>query len=136
MVVIVNKWNADLKVNIPFLAASAELGVVEAQWLFQVVGLAGPKIDLNLPPTKLDVETFVIAQPGLEKIISAVRDPTTKFLVSIIAEMRPLDQVTKELKASVVRSYGLLTDVYRVVAGITNPPRNRMRRFKSRRGRS
>src|SRR3974390_1662747 len=65
MCVTVDRWNADFKVNIPFLAASAQLGVIEASWLFQVVGLTGPKIDLNLPPTNLDVETFVIAKQSL-----------------------------------------------------------------------
>ena len=146
MCITVDKWNADLKVNLPFLAASAQLGMIEAQWLFQVVGLAGPKVDVNLPPAKLDVETFVLAQQSFDKILSAIRDPTTKFLVSIIGETKPIDKVDKELRMSAVRSYGLgsiekgrtleaarqrlhadatdedtLQDVYKTVAGLTDP---------------
>ena len=43
--VTVSRWEATTKISLPFLAASAQLGTIEAQWTFQVVGLAGKLLD-------------------------------------------------------------------------------------------
>jgi hypothetical protein len=106
--VTVNRWQADTKVSLPFLAASAQLGTIEAQWILQVIGLSGKEIDAAiLPPTELNVDTFVIAKQSLEKIISALRDPSTKFQARLIAEIYPPDVEERELRASVARAYAL-----------------------------
>jgi hypothetical protein len=146
--VTVNRWQADTKVSLPFLAASAQLGVIEAQWILQVIGLSGKEIDAAiLPPTELNVDTFVIAKQSLEKIISALRDPATKFQARLIAEIHPPDAEQRELRSSVARAYALssiergrslqeakdhlgsddplvqdaLITVYEKFAGLTNP---------------
>ncbi len=106
--VTVNRWQADTKVSLPFLAASAQLGTIEAQWILQVIGLNGKEIDASiLPPTELNVDTFVIAKQSLEKIISALNDPSTRFLARLIAEIHPPDAEQMELRASVARAYAL-----------------------------
>ena len=46
--VTVNKWEANMKVSLPFLAASAEVGEVQASWVLQVIALAGPKLNAAL----------------------------------------------------------------------------------------
>jgi hypothetical protein len=146
--VTVNNWSAGTKVSLPFLAASAELGRIEGQWLLQVIGLSGQKIDAAiLPPSKLDVKTFVIAQQSLEKVIKAVRDRGTIFQASLIAVIEPLDEASRKLRCSAGRTYALsciergrnledaqkrldvgnpelndcLTEVYETFAGLTNP---------------
>ncbi len=59
LAITVNKLTAETKLTLPFLTASAELGQIEAKWILQVVGLAGPKIDSAiLPPKELNLETF------------------------------------------------------------------------------
>ncbi len=104
----VNKWSADLKVSLPFLAASAQLGIIEGQWLLQVRGLAGAKIDeAALPPTELNVETFVIAKQALTKLIAAVRDPSTKFKAALIASRGTAATDVERLRSDVGRVFGL-----------------------------
>src|SRR5208337_4516261 len=73
-----------------------------------VIGLAGAAIDnATAPPTELNVETFVIAKQSLEKLVAAIRDPTTTFMPKLIAEIRPRDAVNDQLRASIGRSYAL-----------------------------
>jgi len=106
--VTVNRWQADTKISLPFLAASAQLGAIEAQWILQVIGLSGKEIDgAILPPTELNVDTFVIAKQSLEKIIAALRAPGTSFQPRLIAEIRAPDAEERELRASVARAYAL-----------------------------
>lgn len=81
----VSKWEAQTQVRLPFLAAQAELGNIQASWLMQIRGLTGEKIDgVVLPPQELDVSTFAIAKQSLEAAIGAVKDPTTKFIPGIL----------------------------------------------------
>ena len=88
--VTVSRFDASLKFTLPFLAASAQVGRIEAQWMLQVVGLAGPKIDAeSLPPTDLNVETFVLAKQSLEGLINAVRDDSTQFSAARLATITP-----------------------------------------------
>jgi hypothetical protein len=104
----VNNWKAGARVSLPFLAAYAELGQISAQWMLQIMGLAGPKVDSAiLPPTELNVEKFVIAKQSLEKIIESVRDPATIFKAMKIATILPPDSATQQLKLSAARAYAL-----------------------------
>lgn len=84
----VNRRDADLRLSLPFLAASAELGHIEAQWMLHVIGLAGTEIDAaSITPTDLDVETFVLAKQGLERLITAVRSEGTRFHAKRLARL-------------------------------------------------
>jgi hypothetical protein len=106
--VTVSRWEVTTKVSLPFLAASAQLGTIDAEWILQVIGLAGAAIEnATAPPTELNVETFVIAKQSLEKLVGAIRDSTTTFMPKLIAEIRPRDAVNDELRTSVGRSYAL-----------------------------
>ncbi len=106
--VTVNKWDAGAKISLPFLAASAQLGEINAQWTLQVMGLAGLKVDeAMIPPTELNVETFVIAKQSMEKIIAAVRDPQTTFAAELIARVTPVDKKLRELKLAAAAAFGL-----------------------------
>lgn len=143
----VNNWKAGARVSLPFLAASAEIGQISAQWTLQIMGLAGPKVDSAiLPPTELNVEKFVIAKQSLEKVIEAVRDTATTFKAMRIATILPLDSAAQQLKLSAARAYALsgiergwsfggardrlgseeqavndtLAEVYQVVAGLVD----------------
>lgn len=104
----VNKWDAKARISLPFLTAQAELGSIEASWMMQVRGLAGPKIDeVILPPQELRVETFVIAKQSLEKAINAVNDATTQFKPGIV--LAKIDPTSPEVAywLSAVKAYGL-----------------------------
>lgn len=104
----VNKWDAKAKISLPFLTAQAELGSIEASWLMQVRGLAGPKIDeVILPPQELKVDTFVIAKQSLEKAIKAVNDATTQFKPGIV--LTKIDPTSPETAywLSAVKAFGL-----------------------------
>jgi hypothetical protein len=110
----VNKWDANAKLSLPFLSAQAELGQVEAGWTMQVVGLSGPKIrEAVLPPKPLTVETFVIAQQSLEKVIDAVNDPTTRFLPGTVVAVNDPEVPATRLRKSVVQTFAL----YRLYKG-------------------
>lgn len=104
----VNKVTAEAKLNLPFLAASAELGQIEAKWTLQVVGLAGPKIDSALlPPKELNLETFVLANQSLDSLIKAVRDPSTIFKAQLIAVEKPADILEREILTAIGKVYSL-----------------------------
>lgn len=106
--VTVSRWDANLKLSLPFLAASAEVGSISAQWTLQILGLAGPKIQESLlPPTELNVETFVLAKQCLEKIVAAVRDSSTSFRAEAIRRIEPDEQRLRAQRIGVVQTYGL-----------------------------
>jgi len=105
LAVTVSKLSAEMKLTLPFLAASAEVGQIEAQWQLQVIGLAGTKINaVSIPPTELNVETFVLAKQSLTALIGAVDDPTTKFSPELIAVIQPFEA---ELPSAVAKAYAL-----------------------------
>ncbi len=104
----VNKWDAEGKLNLPFLSAQAELGNIQASWVMQVRGLTGSKLDaVILPPQDLKVETFIIAKQSLEAAIKAIADPTTRFVPGIVVSK--VDPNSKEslYKLSAVRAFAL-----------------------------
>lgn len=104
----VNKWDAQGKLNLPFLSAQAELGNIQASWLMQVRGLVGPKLDaVILPPQDLKVETFIIAKQSLEAAIKAISDPSTRFIPGIVVGR--VDPNSKEslYRLSAVRAFAL-----------------------------
>ncbi|MEA3033930.1 MAG: hypothetical protein QOH86_1946 [Sphingomonadales bacterium] len=104
----VNKWNVDAKLSLPFLSAQAEIGQIEAGWTMQVIGLNGPKIRAAvLPPKPLSVETFVIAQQSLEKIIEAINDPTTQFIPGVVVSTNDPKAPGVVLRRSVVQAFAL-----------------------------
>lgn len=104
----ISKWEAEGKLNLPFLTAQAELGNIQASWMMQVRGLTGSKLDaVILPPQDLKVETFIIAKQSLEAAIKAVADPTTRFVPGIL--VGKVDPNSKEslYKISAVRAFAL-----------------------------
>ena len=106
--ITINKWNATSRISVPFLAASAELGQIQAKWVMQVRGLAGDKIDKAiLPPTELSVENFVLAKQSLSELIGAVRDPSTVFTAALIATVHPIDSIEREYRIAAAKSYAL-----------------------------
>lgn len=110
----VNKWDVDAKLSLPFLSAQAQLGQIEAGWTMQVVGLNGPKIRAAvLPPKPLSVETFVIAQQSLERIIEAVNDPTTQFVPGVVVSTYDPNASPIVLRSAVVQAFAL----YRLYKG-------------------
>ena len=110
----VSKWDANAKLSLPFLSAQAELGQVEAGWTMQVIGLGGPKIQAAvLPPKPLTVETFVIAQQALEKIIAAIVDPTTQFKPGVVVAVNDPTAAPAKLRKAVVQAFAL----YRLFKG-------------------
>ncbi len=108
LVITVNKWNAGTKISLPFIAASAELSNVEAKWLIQVIGLAGKAIDdVTVPPTDLNVETFVLAKQSLVKLIKAVRGSDTKFIPQVISTKRPKKAIQLDYKIAIAKTVAL-----------------------------
>jgi hypothetical protein len=106
--VTVSRWDANFKLSLPFLAASAEVGSVSAQWRLQILGLAGPKIDAALlPPTELNVEKFVLAKQSQEKVIAAIRDPTTIFKAQLLLKIEPEQQRLRQYRIAVAQAYAL-----------------------------
>ena len=104
----VNKWDANLKVSLPFLAASAQMGQVEASWMLQVVGLAGSKLAAAIaPPAELNVETFVIAKQSLTALIDAVNDTSTAFAAVQLAKIEPKDILEAEYRKGAAKTYAL-----------------------------
>jgi hypothetical protein len=104
----VNKWDTSLKISLPFVAASAQMGQVEASWMLQVLGLAGPKLAAaTAPPAELNVETFVIAKQSLQSLIEAVNDKSTVFTAYQIARIESPDRRDEELRRGVARAYAL-----------------------------
>jgi hypothetical protein len=146
LVLTVNKLTADMKLTLPFLAASAEMGQLEAKWTLQVLGLSGSKIDeVSIAPTELNVETFVLAKQSLTNLIGAIRDSTTTFTAELISVVKPAEQIEHDYRTAVGVAYALgrlekgrkrgqalndlgpahevvrdtLVDVYKEFAGIT-----------------
>lgn len=105
--VTVDRLEATAKISLPFLAASAQLGTVEAQWTLQVVGLAGPLLTHILPPTELNVETFVLAKQSMGEIVDAINSEDTIFLPRLIAKLRKPDPKSTALKQSVGHAFAL-----------------------------
>jgi hypothetical protein len=106
--VTVSKWDANLKLTLPFLAASAEVGSISARWTLQILGLSGPKIhDALPPPTELNVEKFVLAKQSLEKIIAAIKDPKTKFKAELIRKIEPEQQRIAAQRLAIAQTYAL-----------------------------
>lgn len=104
----VNRWDATMKLSLPFLSAQAELGNLQAAWQMQVRGLVGPKIDAAaLPPKQLSVETFVIATQSMSALIAAIQDPSTRFIAGVLlAKSDPLG-IDSRFRLAVLESYAL-----------------------------
>lgn len=108
LAITVSEWKVNGKINLPFLAASAELGQIEAAWRLQVVGLAGPLIDEYIPePSELDVETFFIAKQSLKNLVTAINDPNTTFTAQLLAIYRPEDSQDHSYRLAAAQSYAL-----------------------------
>jgi hypothetical protein len=145
--VTVSTVSGTSKLTLPFLAASAEIGTIEASWMMQVVGLSGPAIDkVAVIPTELNVETFVLAKQSLASLISAVDDPSVVFSACQLAVVTEASVMAREYAVSVETAYALaqlarrkrlseamaalhtatdemratITDVYREFAGIAD----------------
>lgn len=148
LVVTVNKLDASMKISLPFLAASAEVGTIEGKWMLQVVGLSGPKMDsAAIPPSELSVETFVLAKQSLTNLIAGIDDASTVFLPQRVYLEKTEDQKQRDLMVAIGSCYALaalerrwksqdalnriananpavtdaVTDVYKDFAGIQNP---------------
>ncbi len=148
LAITVSDLSSRMKLSLPFLAASAEIGQIEGRWMLQVVGLSGPKIDgALLPPKELSVETFVLASQSMEKLIKAVRDRNTRFTARVVAVQKPADRIEREYRVAAGRAFALgriekgrglrramdeldapsdtlrdaITDAYREFGGLMNP---------------
>jgi hypothetical protein len=108
LAITVSKITAEVKMSLPFLAASTELGQIEAKWILQVMGLSGSKIDSAvLPPKELNLETFVLANQSLDSLIKAVRDPTTNFKAALVAVVKPAEVIERETLVAIGKAYAL-----------------------------
>lgn len=106
--VLVNKFDASMKLTLPFLAASAQVGSIEAQWWMHSAGLSGPKIDVAIGvPSELNVETFVLAKQALEKLLAAVRDPSTQFTAAALATQTSEEKRLNDYRAAIGRAVAL-----------------------------
>lgn len=102
--VTVSKLDSNVKLSLPFITASAQLGSTEAVWTLQIVGLTGPKISaVKVVPTELNVETFVIAKQSLERLIDAVTDPETLLSSKVIARQGPPTTVEARYSPAVLQ---------------------------------
>ncbi|WP_206741196.1 hypothetical protein [Hyphomonas atlantica] len=110
--VTVSKINADTSIALPFIAAEAQLGRLEASWTMQVRGLQGPKIDgAVLPPESLDVETFFLARQSLTDVVAALSDSKTKITpVYLLRKNPPTD----------ADEYSIITKKTFIVAALAN----------------
>lgn len=108
LAITTNKLEANMKLNLAYLAAAAQVGMIEASWTMYCIGLSGKPIDDALiPPKELSVETFVLAKQSLEAILKAVWDPETKFSAVKVAEIMSADQLRKEYFKNIARAYAL-----------------------------
>jgi hypothetical protein len=106
--VTVSRLDSSMKLSLPFIAASAEVGNVAAAWMLQVLGLTGPRIDaVTLPPRELNVETFVLAKQSLEALMAGVRDPTTRLSAQIVAVDTTEDARDRALQLAASETYAL-----------------------------
>lgn len=106
--VLVNKFDASMKLTLPFLAASAQVGSIEAQWWMHSAGLSGPKIDVAIGvPSELNVETFVLAKQALEKLLAAVRDPSTQFNAAPLATQTSEEKRLNDYRTAIGRAVAL-----------------------------
>ncbi|RPI25011.1 MAG: hypothetical protein EHM61_15520 [Acidobacteria bacterium] len=106
--VSVNKWDAGLKISLPFLAASAEVGSISARWTMDVIGLAGPKIAESLPPpTELNVEKFILAKQAMDKVIQAIQDPSTRFIPTLLSRTLPEQEQVRRFQIGAAQTYAL-----------------------------
>src|SRR5262249_21964462 len=61
--ITVSKTQGQGSMSLPFLAAEAQLGQIEASWMLNIRGARGSKIEQKLlPPQNLDVKTYVLAE--------------------------------------------------------------------------
>lgn len=99
--VTVSKLNSSSTITLPFLAAEAQLGRIEASWTMQVRGLRGPQIDAAvLPPESLDVETFVMARKSMQEIVAAVSDEHTSIHPVLLFHTPPLGEADSYEKSA------------------------------------
>ena len=104
--ITVSNWSANMKASLPFLAASAEIGSVQAQWMLDIKGLGGKRIrEILPPPTELNVEKFVLVKQKLSEIISAMDDPSTQFMPELINT--PEDIQANQYRISTAQAYAL-----------------------------
>ena len=108
LAITTSKLDAGMKLGLAYLAASAQVGLIEGKWTLSTVGLSGVQIDkATVPPKELGVETFFLAQQSLEKLIEAVRDPTTKFVAEKVGEIKNIDQQRADYRKAIARAYAL-----------------------------
>ena len=108
--ITVNKFNAEASLKLPVLAASAQLGHIEAKWGLSISGLAGKQVSKAiLPPESLDVETFVLASQSLGNAIEAVHHETTKFTPVLLSQRLPRQAFEYAVAESIGRLIALDT---------------------------
>lgn len=100
--------NIKAKTSLAFLAAEAQLQTTEARFAFQVVGLAGQKVEDNvLPPQEFNVENYFKALESVRALLVVRRDTTTRFTPHILATRFPGDINERVLLTSTARAYAL-----------------------------
>lgn len=104
----VSKWDAAMKLSLPMVAASAQIGQVEASWMLQVLGLAGPEVTKAIvPPDELNVEKYVVAKQSLVALLNAVDHSSTTFSAHQLSKIEPRNQRDEDYRKSVAKAYAL-----------------------------
>jgi hypothetical protein len=97
---IANIKMLDVKANIssmPFVAASAQFGHVEASARFQVVGISSHKITQLMPnPANLDLESYVEMKNALTEIKKLIWDSETKVTPQPLAVFGEISEREEE----------------------------------------
>ena len=101
----VSKSSADVSMSLPYLAAEAQLGQIEAGWNMQVKGISGAKIEKAiLPPKELNVETFVLARQSLLQLVGAISDTSSVINPVFLLNIPPATTMD-EYKEIVIKTF-------------------------------
>ncbi len=86
-IVNVKILNTEAKISsVPMVAASAQVGFVEATARFQVLGIASPEVTKAIPaPTDLNTETYVELKQALLKIKALIYEQATTIRPQVLA---------------------------------------------------
>lgn len=106
------RWIVNLKINnasaqissLPMVAASAQVGYINASARFQVIGLSSSKITTLMPsPAELTIDTYVEMKNAFSSIKALIHDSTTIVkpqILSVLAEVNEeKDQYFQEVLA-------------------------------------